>query len=240
MSSTVSATGTGSPSPTPDQLWEQYGRAVDEYRFQVNLNWQRAQYFFVLDVAVLAAAVGLRAGDSGVSRAVIAALFGAGLVIATMGIFALQTQRGYYQAARDLKERFERDLGLGDYALKTTPGMGSPVARRLGRVHTFQLVMMCVLLGAHGLGLAVTAATVISKDKTIKVTVVVRVGASTSQIVVATPSGRIVVQGRPNDGTVAFGLPTGQYEAWIAGRRVCRASFAVSQLPLQTIAVRCP
>jgi hypothetical protein len=240
MSSIAGAAGTDSASPTPSQLWEQYGRAVEEYRFQVNLNWQRAQYFFVLDVAVLAAAVGLRAGDSGISRAVIAALFGAGLVIATMGIFALQTQHGYYQAARDLKERFERDLALGDYALKTTPGMGSGVARRLGRVHTFQLVMMWVLLGAHGLGLGVTIAGAVPEHETTKVTVVVRVSPSTSQVVVATPRGRIVVQGRPDGGTVAFGLPTGRYEAWIARRRICRTTFVVGRQPLQTIAVRCP
>ena len=41
---------------TRTELLELYRVVIDEYRFQVRLNWDRTQYFFVLNTAVTTAA----------------------------------------------------------------------------------------------------------------------------------------------------------------------------------------
>lgn len=38
------------------ELERQYDLAVAEYRFQVDLNWRRSEYFFVLNIGILVAA----------------------------------------------------------------------------------------------------------------------------------------------------------------------------------------
>jgi hypothetical protein len=45
--------------PSREDLLNLYGKALDEYRFQVRLNWDRTQYFLALDLGILAAAAGL-------------------------------------------------------------------------------------------------------------------------------------------------------------------------------------
>ena len=57
----MSAPSPGPPDPDPsrDDLWRLYTHAVEEYRFQVSLNWQRLQYFMGLNVAVLSVGAGL-------------------------------------------------------------------------------------------------------------------------------------------------------------------------------------
>jgi hypothetical protein len=109
-------------STDDDRLWEQYGRLLDEYRFQVDLNWKRSQYFFVLNVALLVAAVGLLSAE-GAERGLVAAVFGVGVLLALISIFANHAQHGYYRNARQAKGRIEKQLGLGDFAIATTPGM---------------------------------------------------------------------------------------------------------------------
>lgn len=107
-----------------DDLDEQYRLAVGEYRFQVDLNWRRSEYFFVLNIGVLIAAATLLASES-LPRALVGLVFGLGALLAGLSFLANNTQHSYYKAARELKEKLEDRLQLGEFALQTTPGMGS-------------------------------------------------------------------------------------------------------------------
>jgi hypothetical protein len=111
---------TGDPEP---ELREQYRLAVEEYRFQVGLNWRRSEYFFVLNVGVLVAGATLLASDKA-PRALVGLVFMLGALLASLSFLANDTQSGYYHAARDLKKRLEERLDLGGGALATTPGHG--------------------------------------------------------------------------------------------------------------------
>lgn len=130
-----------------DEDRELYRLAVDEYRFQVNLNWQRSQYFLGLNVAVLTVAVGiLRVGDEpsiGV-RLLTAAVFIVGIAASVVSVLAHQTQRLYYQTARDRMMAIGESLQLGDRAVATTPGMGSST-RRFSRVTTLLSALFAVV-----------------------------------------------------------------------------------------------
>src|SRR4051794_5500131 len=79
--------GRRSSSLTEDRLWQQYKNALDEYHFQVDLNWRRSQYYFVLSAALLAAAISLRF-SSDIAEGVILALFVASALVATFALFA--------------------------------------------------------------------------------------------------------------------------------------------------------
>lgn len=126
-----------------DREWEQYRLLVEEYRFQVNLNWKRSQYFFVLNIAVFVAGVSLLSASSA-ATGLIATIFLLGAMLAVLSIFANQTQHGYYREARDGVNRAQQLLNLGDLAIATTPGLGSGV-NRLGAVRTFLTVMLVAL-----------------------------------------------------------------------------------------------
>lgn len=67
--------------------------------------------------------------SSSVPRGIIALVFLVGALLAVLSILANRTQHGYYRAAREVKGRLEGELRLGDRALTTTPGMGSPLNR---------------------------------------------------------------------------------------------------------------
>jgi hypothetical protein len=38
----------GNAELSEERLWNLYGNVLEEYRFQVSLNWQRTQYLLVL------------------------------------------------------------------------------------------------------------------------------------------------------------------------------------------------
>ena len=112
-----------------EELREHYGRALDEYRFQVDLNWKRSQYFFVLNLGVLVAATGLLSASKPRAE-LIAALFVLGAILAAVAAYANQIQHGYYRRTREVKRALEERLELGDLALQSTPGMADPNAGR--------------------------------------------------------------------------------------------------------------
>lgn len=123
-----------------------YKIALDEYRFQVTLNWSRTQYFIALNIAVVTVALATVASLEGVGGvAASLALFTVGAACCVFGLSAGRTQRGYYHHVRDHKERLEERLGLGELAITTTPGMGGRLARA-GKVHTFHSWILAMLL----------------------------------------------------------------------------------------------
>ena len=131
-------------SLTRADLLELYTIAIDEYRFQVNLNWSRTQYYLALNVGILGVATGiLELADAGVGI-LVAGLYSAGAVCCGLSLAAGRVQQGYYRTARDHKAVIEEELELTKLRLSTTPGMGSTM-RRLGKVTTFNNVLLGIL-----------------------------------------------------------------------------------------------
>lgn len=113
-----------------EELREHYGRTLDEYRFQVELNWKRSQYFFVLNLGVLVAATGLLSASKPRAE-LIAALFLVGATLALVAGYANHIQHRYYRRTRETKRLIEERLGLGEeLAFQPTPGMADPHAGR--------------------------------------------------------------------------------------------------------------
>jgi len=137
----------------PDERrWDAYKLAVEEYRFQVELNWKRTQYFFVLAVAFVVAAAGLVGANQAVPDVLLAALFLTGITVSAFAWIAEDTQHGYYRAARDHKRDLERRFGLSALGPATTPGQGSARSRRIS-VRSALRTMLGAVAVVHGVGL---------------------------------------------------------------------------------------
>jgi hypothetical protein len=109
-----------------DKVVELYKVSIDEYRFNVRLNWDRTQYFLGLNLAIVAAATGLV--KSGPPRTLeyllVAAIFAAGVAASLLGAAAATKGHNYYRAARDVVKSFELQLGLpANLGIASTEGM---------------------------------------------------------------------------------------------------------------------
>lgn len=135
--------GQSTPSE-PAWLWDQYVLAVEEYRFQVDLNWRRSQYSFALCAAVLAASFALLNSAAQVPDHLVALAFVASGSISLLAMATTRTQATYYRSARATKAVLEERLGLGEFALRTTPGMKGRLPG-LGKVKTFQNAVFGIL-----------------------------------------------------------------------------------------------
>lgn len=147
-------------SPLPDshrdENWRQYGHALDEYRFQVQLNWDRAKYLLTLDIGMITAATALF-GLDGINVLLVGGVYFAGLLVSMLGMITLATQRSYYHSARELKRLLEEELDLGSHAVQTTPGMTGGASRRHGRflsVHEVQMIVFAAIGVVHVGGMA--------------------------------------------------------------------------------------
>jgi hypothetical protein len=230
-----------------DELQRQYDRAVAEYRFQVELNWRRSEYFFVLNIGVLVAASTLLASHK-VPRLLIAAVFVIGAIFALLSISANKTQHGYYRSARKLKQDLEAKIPVAEsHALATTPGMGSKVAR-LGRVGTFLTVMLVAIAVVDVLGAALIGHEAWTEHHGHRqVVVVFHTSASrgvthplTTTIVVATDGNAVFKR----EATLAGGyrsveLEPGDYEVWTSSRPGCHRTVHIDETPLQLVEIGC-
>ncbi len=100
-----------------NELLELYKLALDDYRFQVQLNQSRSQYFLVLNIGIISVASGLisMTGQSpGPYAGLIALIYVVGGLFSVFSILALHVQRKFYKSARDQKSRFEDILELQD------------------------------------------------------------------------------------------------------------------------------
>lgn len=117
------------------QLFDLYKLAVQEYRFEVKLNWDRTMYYIVFNTALIAAATGILKIDN--QRAIdwlIAAIYLVGFVACLIGRNAIQKGHEYYRRTVIKKTLIEDLLGLTaplkDYPLRhnlsigTTTGQG--------------------------------------------------------------------------------------------------------------------
>jgi hypothetical protein len=218
---------------------------LDEYHFQVNLNWSRSQYFFVLNVALLAAGVGLLSSER-IPLAVAMAIFSVGAISTVLAMLATATQRSYYENTRDRKRQLETRLGLGEHAIAPTPGMGA-IRGRIARVTTFQAFMLAALLAADLAGLGTSIAKAFPSGRASAVVVAVHVElahprrSARSIPIVASEAGKVTTTGSvQDDRTAMLRLMPGRYRiaAWTG--QLCQRTANVSSAPLQGVRLRCP
>lgn len=137
-----------------EELRALYSISVDEYRFQVNLNWQRSQYYMAFNAAIVAAGAGLLQATKGETLIVVAVVFLVGFSSCVLAVLAGEAQHDYYRAARDGKRRLEDRLALGELAIRTTGGMtGLPA--RFGKVRSFNRALLVAVMVANLAGIGV-------------------------------------------------------------------------------------
>jgi hypothetical protein len=228
------------------EVREQYRLALDEYRFQVDLNWRRSEYFFVLNIGVLVAGATLLASQE-VPRVLVGLVFGLGVLLALLSVLANKTQGGYYRSSRDLKASIEKELDLGAMSIATTPGMGSTVTR-LGRVGTFLRTMLIAiaLVDALGAGLAIADAIDSQPSSGTAPQVFIRIPTQSAErarkvaVVVSEDAEAVATRvGFAGQLLKPIGLHEGDYQLWVVGPRRCVHSFVVTSKPLQAIEPSC-
>lgn len=108
---------------------------VEEYRFQVLLNWDRTKHHLLFNAGLLGIATALmKLNPSASSDALVAALLLLGSVNAAGGAHAVKVGHDYYRRARTKMTSQEKALGLLDdpelqaFSLTTTPGMREEIA----------------------------------------------------------------------------------------------------------------
>lgn len=100
------------PFPS-EKLLELYKIALDEYRFEVRLGWDRTTYFLVLNSAILTVATGLLKLDNPpIVYGLIALLFLFGAAISSIGSKSITKAHEYYRRTVVKKTLIEELLGL--------------------------------------------------------------------------------------------------------------------------------
>jgi hypothetical protein len=102
------------PEPlSTQQLLDLYRIAVDEYRFQVKLNWDRTAYLITLNSGLIAVATGLlKVGSAAVLDIFVAGVFLVGAVVSAVSIKNILTGHRYYRRTILKKTVIEDQLGL--------------------------------------------------------------------------------------------------------------------------------
>jgi hypothetical protein len=90
-----------------------YKISIEEYRFQVKLNWDRTAYHLTLNSGLVAVAAGLlKVGAAPVVDLFVAGLFFIGLLVSLIGIKNTRTGHEYYRRTVLKKTLIEDQIGL--------------------------------------------------------------------------------------------------------------------------------
>jgi hypothetical protein len=121
-------------SLSTEQLLTLYRIAIEEYRFQVKLNWDRTAYYFTLNSGIIAVATGLlKVGSSPVVNLLVALVFFIGLCASLIAIKNVHTGHEYYRRTLVKKTLFEDQLGLTkpsqEYPARPTLAVGTTVGQ---------------------------------------------------------------------------------------------------------------
>lgn len=128
---------------------------VDDYRFQVQLNTQRFQWYTALDVALITVGTGLlRLSGPGDGRFLTSLVFLTGVALAAFAGIATQRQVGYQHAARDQAKKIADKLGISDMAIASTPGWRGGANSWWNKARTVNQGLLAVLgaVNAAGVG----------------------------------------------------------------------------------------
>jgi hypothetical protein len=232
------------PQPPVDdsRLWDHYKSTVDDERFQLGLHWNRSQYFFVLNLALLAGGFSLLATSADIPRSAPVAVFVVGVATAVLALLVNRTQRDYARGAREWRGRLERELGFGTRPV-SSGGDVPALYRRLDRITTFEVFTLMALLAADVTGLVVAVTRVVARTPDdVNVAARVAVDARSGPVPLAiSRDGHIKATAILQPGKVILlRLRPGRYEASaIAGATVCDVNMSITTAPLQPLIVRC-
>jgi hypothetical protein len=112
------------------QLIRLYRIAIEEYRFEVRLNWDRTTYHLILNTGLVSIATGLlKVGSAPVVNLFVAAVFLVGFCASLVGIKAIVQGHKYYRHTIVKKTLLEDLIGLAvpaqDYPLRHTLAVGT-------------------------------------------------------------------------------------------------------------------
>jgi hypothetical protein len=121
-------------SLSPEQLLALYKIALEEYRFQVRLNWDRTTFHLSLNSALIAISAGLlKIGNASPVTLVVAAVFFMGMCVSTIGVVAVLKGHAYYRNTVVKKTLLEDLLGLTkpleNYPGKPTLAVGTTMGQ---------------------------------------------------------------------------------------------------------------
>lgn len=98
---------------TEEQLLDLYKVHIDEVRFQTKFNWDRTQYFLILNIGLIGVAASIWKTDISLSSLyLIALLFICGSFICILSIAAIKQGHRYYRRAVLQKSKVEVLLGF--------------------------------------------------------------------------------------------------------------------------------
>jgi hypothetical protein len=122
----------GSP-PTPPLL-DLYKIAIDEYRFEVKLGWDRTMYYLVFNSAIISVGTGLLKSDNPpVAYLFVGGIFGLGLITSLIGYSAIRKGHAYYRRTIVKKTLLEDALGLtrqlSDYTARHNLSVGTTIGQ---------------------------------------------------------------------------------------------------------------
>jgi len=97
-------------------LLKVYDAAINEYRFNVNLGWDRTKFFLVASAGLIVAGIGLIKVTEGdrLTSWFLVGLFFISPMITICGLKTLAVSKSYYREAIFTKTVVERELGLLD------------------------------------------------------------------------------------------------------------------------------
>lgn len=127
--------------PRDNQLFDLYKMAVDEYRFEVKLGWDRTMYYMVFNVGIFSVGTGLlRLESAPLGYWLIAAIFFLGICTSLIACIAIRKGHQYYRRAVVKKTVLEDILGLtcrlADYPTHHTLAVGTTT----GQAEHFQIL----------------------------------------------------------------------------------------------------
>lgn len=134
--------------PRREELVDLYKIAVDEYRFQVNLNWDRSKYFLAFNTAVIGVGTGLVKIGNTLATPLLVGIFAVGLAAAALSAIAVNLQHGYYRSTRDQMLALAAKLDIEAWGVASTPGIRKERDTLLSRIGKVQNILYTLLLVA--------------------------------------------------------------------------------------------
>jgi len=123
------------------RLFDLYKIAIDEYRFQVKLNWDRTAYHLTLNSGIIAIATGLlKVGSSVRVNLGVAFVFFVGMCASAIGIKTTLTGHKYYRRTIVKKTLVEDQLGLTTPLPDYSEGLSLAVGTTVGQNEHFQIL----------------------------------------------------------------------------------------------------
>lgn len=124
-----------------DKLLDLYRIAIEEYRFEVRLGWDRTTYFLVLNSAILSVATGLLKLDNPpFVYLFISLLFAFGCGTSLIGSMSITKAHEYYRRAVVKKTVIEQMLGLTNFLPDMHQSLNLAVGTTRGQIDHLRIL----------------------------------------------------------------------------------------------------